>query len=157
MSDWVCYLIKSIDSNKTYIGSSNDALRRLAAHNTNRGAKYTKGESWFHILIISGFNNKRECLSFEAGWKKLSKRRTNDRFTNFNKLYDTEYKYTKQTLHNRILDLLFFVHNTTLIGTHFKLDHQRRYQINNPENLGINFFSEEWAIELPWPDFITIH
>ncbi len=72
---WICYLIKSIDSNKTYIGATNNLQRRLNDHcginGLSRGAKYTRGEMWYVILFVSGFNNKQECLSFEYQFKKI--------------------------------------------------------------------------------------
>jgi predicted GIY-YIG superfamily endonuclease len=72
---WICYLIKSTDSNKTYIGATNNLLRRLNDHcglnGNSKGAKYTKGEMWYVILFISGFQNKQECLSFEYQFKKI--------------------------------------------------------------------------------------
>ena len=72
---WVCYLIKSTDSNKTYIGATNNLQRRLNDHcglnGNSKGAKYTKGEMWYVILFVSGFQNKKECLSFEYQFKKI--------------------------------------------------------------------------------------
>src|ERR1044071_2789854 len=118
--NWVCYLLLSDDTSQTYIGSSNDADRRLHAHNTGRGAKRTKGQQWSHILIISGFDCKQSCLSFEAGWKRLAKRRTNTRLKKFN------LKYEGDTVRKRLLDLLYFVRTFTFIGTKFILNADRK-------------------------------
>ena len=125
---WVCYLIRSLDSNKTYIGSTNNFENRLTKHNTGKGAKYTRGSTWIPVLIIENFLTKRSCLSFEFQWKRLSKKRSNSRFL----LCDVNcnLKYTKDTVINRILDLLFFTHNHTFTTIN-------KYTINDKLNLPI--------------------
>ena len=42
------YLIKTLDnfSKKTYVGYTNDLNQRLVKHNTNKGAKSTRGYKW---------------------------------------------------------------------------------------------------------------
>ena len=73
--EWVCYLIKSTDSNKTYVGATNNLERRLNDHcglnGISKGAKATKGEMWYVLLFISGFKTKQECLSFEYQFKRM--------------------------------------------------------------------------------------
>ena len=59
-------MLKSISSGfkKTYVGYTNDLKLRLSKHNSNKGAKSTKGYKW--ILIYSKkFNSKNEAMSFE--------------------------------------------------------------------------------------------
>ena len=79
MSNWVCYLLKSLDSNKTYIGATDNLYRRLSDHNglngSSRGAKATRGQTWIPILFVSGFANKIACLSFESGVRHVRKRK----------------------------------------------------------------------------------
>ena len=79
MSNWVCYILKSIDSNKTYVGATDNLYRRLNDHNgingKSKGAKATKGRIWMPILFISGFPNKIACLSFESGVRHVRKRK----------------------------------------------------------------------------------
>jgi len=74
---WVCYLIKSVDSEKTYIGATNNLVRRLNDHcrinGKSKGAKYTAGEMWYVVLYIEGFKTRKECLSFEYQFKHISK------------------------------------------------------------------------------------
>ena len=76
---WVCYLLKSVDSNKTQVGATNDLVKRLNDHcginGKSRGAKYTKGEMWYVILYVEGFRNKIECLSFEYQFKRMRKKK----------------------------------------------------------------------------------
>ena len=79
MSKWVCYILKSVDTNKTYVGATDNLLRRLSDHNglngSSRGAKATRGRTWFPILFVSGFPNKIACLSFESGVRHVRKRK----------------------------------------------------------------------------------
>lgn len=160
MCNWVCYLLSSLDSHATYIGSSNNEERRLNQHNNNnpnikrRGARRTRGQSWMPILIVSGFHDKRACLSFEAGWKRLCKRRNNERFYLLNCMVGTNIRYIKECRYDRILDLLYFMHNFTLLGTKFMLNTNIRHPMNEPDNLVINIFIEEWIADLPWPYFV---
>lgn len=147
--DWKCYLLMSTQSNKTYIGVSNDVIKRLRTHNSGRGAKYTRGEEWDHVIIIEGFRNKNTCLSFETGWKKCSKKRRNDRFEN--------YRYTKDTIWNRFLDLNYFLNNTDLVENKYK-----RNTINpskdSHDDLKINVKQREEDVNrIEWPEFIEIN
>lgn len=160
MSDWVCYLIMSLDSNCTYIGSSNNQPKRLDDHNKNdpnttrKGAKCTRGQTWVPIIVISGFHHKNACLSFEAGWKKLSRKRNNQRLYLINEMTNSNYCYTQDTKWNRIMDLLYFVHNFTLLDTKFRLNYDIRHPVYQPEELSIKIFMEDWIKDLPWPHFV---
>jgi len=73
---WVCYIIEN--RGYTYVGVSNDAEKRLRAHNGERsgGAKYTtsKGPGWKHVCIISGFPTKIESMQFEWALKHVPPR-----------------------------------------------------------------------------------
>ena len=60
------YILKSISAGykKTYVGYTNNLELRLNKHNSNNGAKATKGYKW--ILIYSKkFRDKKEAMSFE--------------------------------------------------------------------------------------------
>jgi len=49
---------------KTYVGYTNNLELRLNKHNSNNGAKATKGYKW--ILIYSKkFRDKKKAMSFE--------------------------------------------------------------------------------------------
>ena len=59
---------------KTYVGYTNNLKLRLEKHNTNKGAKSTKGYKW--ILIYSKkFKTKNEAMSFEYSLKNNNKLR----------------------------------------------------------------------------------
>jgi putative endonuclease len=71
--NYVCYLLKSQTSNRTYIGVTTNLKKRLRQHNGEicGGAKYTKSNRpWIPILCVSGFYTKNQTLSFEYRVKK---------------------------------------------------------------------------------------
>ena len=56
-------------TNKTYVGYTNNLNLRLSKHNSNKGAKSTKGYKW--ILIYSKkFKSKNLAMSYEYKLKK---------------------------------------------------------------------------------------
>jgi len=59
-------MLKSISTGvkKTYVGYTNNVNLRLNKHNSNKGAKSTKGFKW--VLIYSKkFKTKNQAMSFE--------------------------------------------------------------------------------------------
>lgn len=68
--NWYCYFLKSLVSNKTYNGSTNNLMRRLRQHNgeIKGGAKRThQSRPWKYYAILAGLPNHKNCLSCE--WK----------------------------------------------------------------------------------------
>ena len=65
------YLLKSISPgiNKTYAGYSTDVNKRLIKHNSNNGAKSTRGYKW-KIIYQKKFSTKNEAMSYEHKLKK---------------------------------------------------------------------------------------
>ena len=70
------YLIKTLDGYpaKTYVGYTNNLNKRLAKHNSNIGARSTKGYKWEYIFKKK-FYSKSKALSFEYKLKKDRKER----------------------------------------------------------------------------------
>ena len=64
----------TIGINKSYVGYTNNINLRLNKHNTNKGAKSTKGYNWI-LIYKKKFKNKNEALSFEYKLKKNRKLR----------------------------------------------------------------------------------
>jgi putative endonuclease len=60
------YMIKSISpgTKKTYVGYTNNVEKRLEKHNSNKGAKSTKGYKWL-LIYSKKFKSKNEAMSFE--------------------------------------------------------------------------------------------
>ena len=72
------YLIVSTQTNfkngVSYVGYTNNIKSRLSKHNSNKGAKSTKGYKW-ELVYKKIFKNKSEALSYEYKLKKDKKKR----------------------------------------------------------------------------------
>ena len=53
----------------TYVGWSNDVVRRLKQHNSGKGARTTRGRTWV-LLHSEWFASKREAMSREWHLKR---------------------------------------------------------------------------------------
>ena len=64
-------MLKSVThgTNKTYVGYTNNLKLRLKKHNTNKGAKSTKGYKW-KIIFKKKFLSRSEAMSYEYSLKK---------------------------------------------------------------------------------------
>jgi len=64
-------MIKSITpgTKKTYVGYTNNIDNRLKKHNSNKGAKSTKGYKWL-LIYSKKFKSKNDAMSFEYKLKK---------------------------------------------------------------------------------------
>ena len=64
-------MLKSITpgTKKTYVGYTNNIENRLQKHNSNKGAKSTKGYKWL-LIYSKKFKSKNEAMSFEYKLKK---------------------------------------------------------------------------------------
>ena len=71
------YLIKTLDGylKKTYVGYTNNLIKRINKHNSNNGAKSTKGYKW-ELVYKKKFYSKQKALSFEYRLKKDKKERS---------------------------------------------------------------------------------
>ena len=70
------YMLASISENKkkSYVGYTNDLSERLNKHNSNKGAKSTKGYKW-KIIFKKKFLLKSNAMSYEYKLKKNRKKR----------------------------------------------------------------------------------
>ena len=59
---------------KTYVGYTNNLVKRLKKHNNSKGAKSTKGFKW-QIIFKKKFLSKPKAMSFEYSLKKNRKER----------------------------------------------------------------------------------
>ena len=71
------YFIKTLDGYpvKTYVGYTNNLNKRLEKHNSNLGAKSTRGYKW-EFVYKKKFYSKSKALSFEYKLKKDRKERS---------------------------------------------------------------------------------
>jgi len=69
-------MIKTVNSKikKTYVGYSINPKSRLIKHNSNKGAKSTKGHKW-KLIYTKKFDTKSEALTYEYFLKKDRKKR----------------------------------------------------------------------------------
>ena len=76
------YMIKSISpgTKKTYVGYTNNLKARINKHNSNKGAKSTKGYKWL-LIYSKKFKTKSEAMSFEYKLKKdkIQRRKITDK------------------------------------------------------------------------------
>ena len=70
------YIIKTVNSkiNKTYVGYTKDLKQRLDKHNSNKGAKSTRGHKWV-LIYKKKFISKTDAMSYEYHLKKNRKKR----------------------------------------------------------------------------------
>ena len=61
---------------KTYVGYTNNVSLRLKKHNSNKGAKSTKGYKWL-LIFSKKFINKNDAMSYEYKLKKDKIKRKN--------------------------------------------------------------------------------
>ncbi len=72
------YMLKSVNNKKTktYVGYTNNLDSRVKKHNSNKGAKSTRGYKW-KIIFKKKFYDKSSAMSFEYKLKKNKKMRKN--------------------------------------------------------------------------------
>ena len=65
------YLITSKDKKKTisYVGYTNNLDKRIKLHNSNRGAKFTKGKKW-KLIYYERYTTKVQAMKYEYTLKK---------------------------------------------------------------------------------------
>ena len=65
------YLITSKIKKKTisYVGYTNNLNKRIRLHNSNKGAKFTKGKKW-KLIYYEKYNSKIEAMKYEYSLKK---------------------------------------------------------------------------------------
>ena len=53
----------------TYVGYTNNLIKRISLHNSGRGAKFTRGRKW-RLIYKEKFKSKKEAISREYYIKK---------------------------------------------------------------------------------------
>ena len=77
------YILRCADST-LYTGWTNNLEKRLADHNSKRGAKYTKTRTPVTLEYFEIFAEKSKALSREYEIKQLSKQKKESLIKNFN-------------------------------------------------------------------------
>jgi putative endonuclease len=68
--EWVVYLIQCSDDS-LYCGITNNLKNRLAAHNSGRGAKYTRPRRPVVLVGVSSKLTKSDALKLECRVKRV--------------------------------------------------------------------------------------
>ena len=73
---FVVYMILTKINGKyiSYVGYTNDIIKRIKLHNTSKGAKFTKGKKW-SLIYSKKFSSKVLAMKFEYLLKKDVKKR----------------------------------------------------------------------------------
>ncbi len=66
------YLVRCADGT-LYAGWTNNIEKRLQAHNSGAGAKYTRARRPVALAYLQAFENKSEAMACEAKLKRLKK------------------------------------------------------------------------------------
>ncbi|MBI5919474.1 MAG: GIY-YIG nuclease family protein [Nitrosomonadales bacterium] len=69
---WHCYLLECADGT-LYCGITNDLDRRLAAHNSGEGAKYTRSRAPVRLAYSEPCADRSSALKREAQVKRLKR------------------------------------------------------------------------------------
>lgn len=69
---WFVYILKCNDKT-LYTGITNDLPKRLAAHASGTGAKYTRGRGPLKITHTERYRSKGQALKREAAIKSLTR------------------------------------------------------------------------------------
>ena len=67
------YMVRCVDGS-LYSGWTNDIEKRLLAHNSGRGAKYTRSRLPVTLAYLEEFPTKEEAMSREWHLKELTKK-----------------------------------------------------------------------------------
>ena len=69
---WYVYILRCGDGT-LYTGVTDDVERRLAAHRSGKGAKYTRGRGPLELVHTEELEDRSAALKREAQIKKLSR------------------------------------------------------------------------------------
>lgn len=72
------YVVECCDGTY-YTGYTTDVKKRIAVHNSGKGAKYTRARLPVKLIYVEGFDSKEEAMSAEALLKR-KKRQQKERF-----------------------------------------------------------------------------
>ncbi|MCI9475136.1 GIY-YIG nuclease family protein [Anaerovoracaceae bacterium 41-7] len=79
------YMVRCSDGS-LYTGYTTNLKRREKAHNSGKGAKYTRGRRPVTLVYFEEFETKEEAMRREAAIKKLSKEKKELLVAQFDKL-----------------------------------------------------------------------
>ena len=72
MPSWHVYMVRCADDS-LYTGCTNDLLKRVAAHNAGKGARYTRSRRPVEVVWSVRVKDRSAALSREARVKQLTR------------------------------------------------------------------------------------
>ena len=66
------YVVECCDGTY-YTGYTTDVKKRIAVHNSGKGAKYTRARFPVKLIYVEGFDSKEEAMSAEALFKRKTR------------------------------------------------------------------------------------
>ena len=72
MKSWYVYILRCKDGT-LYTGSTDDVQRRLAVHNSGKGAKYTRGRLPVEVVYAEACESYSAALKREYAIKQLNR------------------------------------------------------------------------------------
>lgn len=72
MAWWYVYMVRCEDGS-LYTGATNDLEKRVTAHNTGRGARYTRSRLPVALVYSRRVRDRSRALSVEARLKQLTR------------------------------------------------------------------------------------
>lgn len=73
MDEHIVYILKCKDDT-LYTGYTNDLEKRLAMHESGKGAKYTRGRGPFQVMFVEKYSTKEEAMQCEYKIKQLTRK-----------------------------------------------------------------------------------
>ena len=73
MADTWCVYILRCNDGSLYTGVTNDLDRRIAAHQSGSGAKYTRARRPVHLVLHEPADGRGEALKREAAIRRLTR------------------------------------------------------------------------------------
>ncbi len=80
---YYAYMLRCSDDT-LYSGFTTDLKHREAAHNSGKGAKYTRSRRPVQMVYYEEFETKEEALRREAAYKRLSRKEKETLISGFN-------------------------------------------------------------------------
>ena len=82
--DYHVYMLISLSKKPvSYVGYTNNLKKRITLHNSNKGAKFTRGRKW-KLIYKEKYSSKKEAISREYYIKKNRTLRKKIKNENFN-------------------------------------------------------------------------
>ncbi|MGG0658026.1 GIY-YIG nuclease family protein [Rummeliibacillus pycnus] len=73
----IMYVLECADGTY-YTGYTNDLEKRVAVHNSGKGAKYTRTRRPVNCIYFESFETKRDAMSAEYHFKQLTRKQKTD-------------------------------------------------------------------------------